>query len=146
LSDFAVKWNNRATRRKQPEMTELNRLPDFMRHETVSMLVGSVDTQCTVAYPANEQQCRETLDFCREDGLTVCPRGSGRSYGDAILNDGQVLLDMRHMNRILAFDSDSGRVSVEAGTRIIDILLEYHHLGYTVPASPTDSTIWSASS
>ena len=116
-------------------------LPDFMQHETVSMLVGSTETQCIVAYPVDAQQCREALDFCRANGLAICPRGSGRSYGDAILNDEQVLLDMSRMNNILAFDQDSGRVTVEAGTRIIDILREYHHLGFTVPASPTDSTI-----
>ena len=112
-----------------------------MRHETVSMLVGSIETKCIVAYPVNAEQCRETLEFCRTNELVICPRGSGRSYGDAILNDGQLLLDMSRMNKILTFDQDNGRVTVEAGTRIIDVLREYHHLGFTVPASPTDSTI-----
>jgi decaprenylphospho-beta-D-ribofuranose 2-oxidase len=122
-------------------MKTLIDLPEFMQRESVSMLVGSVDTQCIVAYPENTGHCREALDFFRSNGLTVCPRGSGRSYGDAILNDRQALLDMSRMNRIISFDADSGRVTVEAGTRIIDILLAYHHLGFTVPASPTDSTI-----
>jgi decaprenylphospho-beta-D-ribofuranose 2-oxidase len=122
-------------------MKTFTNLPEFIRHETVSMLVGSADTDCLVAYPENTEQCREALDFCRSNGLSVCPRGSGRSYGDAILNDRQALLDMSRMNRILAFDQGSGCVTVESGTRIIDILLAYHHLGFTVPASPTDSTI-----
>lgn len=116
-------------------------LPEFMRHETVPMLVGSARTECIVAYPENRAQCIETVEFCRGNGLTICPRGSGRSYGDAILNDRQLLLDLSLMNRVLSFDPGSGRVTVEAGARIVDILRRYHHLGFTVPASPTDSTI-----
>lgn len=116
-------------------------LPSFMRQESVSMLVGSQRSSCIVAYPTSLAQCRETLQLCRDRGLTICPRGSARSYGDAILNDRQVVLDMRKLNRILAFDPDKAQVRVEAGTRIVDILSRYHHLGYTVPASPTDSSI-----
>jgi decaprenylphospho-beta-D-ribofuranose 2-oxidase len=112
-----------------------------MRRETVPMLVGSARTECIVAYPENRGQCIETVEFCRRNGLAICPRGSGRSYGDAILNDGQLLLDLAGMNRISSFDPDSGRVTVEAGARIVDILRRCHHLGFTVPASPTDSTI-----
>lgn len=105
------------------------------------MLVGAAQTECIVAYPRDAQQCRDVIRFCRRHGLTICPRGSGRSYGDAILNDRQVLVDLRQMNRILRFDAASGQVCVEAGTRLIDILRHYHHLGFTVPASPTDSSI-----
>lgn len=116
-------------------------LPEFARRETVKMLVGSVETNCTVAYPRNVTQCRQTLEYCRANELSACPRGSGRSYGDAILNDREMLIDMSRMNRIVEFAPESGRVTVEAGARITDILREYHHLGFTVAASPTDSTI-----
>ena len=64
------------------------RLPDWMRWESVPALVGSRRTRSLVAYPKTEAQCREALAFCRQNGLTICPRGSGHSYGDQALNDG----------------------------------------------------------
>lgn len=115
--------------------------PPFMRWQRVSALVGSRNTRSLVAYPENEQQCSQTLEFCRQHNLSICPRGSGRSYGDAILNDGHVVLDMSRMNRILEFDRENGVVTAQAGTKIIDIFAMCHHLGFTLPASPTDSSI-----
>lgn len=112
-----------------------------MEWQTVPVFVGRGNTRSLVARPADEDECRRVLEYCRENELTICPRGSGRSYGDAILNDGNVVLDMSRMNRILDFDRESGQVRVEAGARIIDIFAKYHHLGLYVAASPTDSTI-----
>ena len=37
-----------------------------------------------------------------EEGVRVALRGSGRSYGDAAMNGGELVLDMTQMNRILA--------------------------------------------
>lgn len=116
-------------------------LPGFMEWQTVPVFVGRGSTRSLVAYPENEEDCRRVIEFCREKNLSICPRGSGRSYGDAILNDRNVLLDLSRMNRILEFDQQTGLVRVEAGTKIIDIFAAYHHLGFYVAASPTDSTI-----
>jgi FAD/FMN-containing dehydrogenase len=112
-----------------------------MQWQQVRAFVGSDTTESLVAYPASEADCLEVLRICREQELTVCVRGSGRSYGDAILNDGNALLDMSQMNRILDFDEASGRIRAEAGAKIVDIFAACHHLGFTLPASPTDSTI-----
>lgn len=116
-------------------------MPPFMAWQTVPVFVGRGKTRSLVARPGSEDECRRVIEYCRGNDLTICPRGSGRSYGDAILNDRNVLLDMSRMNRILDFDRDAGQVRVEAGTKIIDIFASYHHLGFYVPASPTDSTI-----
>jgi decaprenylphospho-beta-D-ribofuranose 2-oxidase len=66
-------------------------------------------------------------------------RGAGRGYGDLALNDGQAILDMRDMNRILEFDEASAQITVEAGTRLIEIYRAVHHRLLTLPASPTES-------
>ncbi len=81
------------------------------------------------------------MSFCHKHGLSICPRGSGRSYGDAILNDQNVILDMSNMNRVIEVDGESGTVTVEPGVRLVDVYEQVHHLGWTIPASPTDSTI-----
>lgn len=50
--------------------------------------------------------------------MTVTVRGAGRSYNDAALNGGGVVLDLTGMNRILAWDPGSGLVRCEAGVTI----------------------------
>ena len=114
-------------------------LPSFMQWENVPSLVGSIRTRSLVARPANVEQCRETLAYCRTRGLKVCPRGAGRSYGDQALLDSQVLLDVKAMNRILAFDEEKKQITVEAGIRLIDIYEHIHYRRLTLPSSPTES-------
>ncbi|MDH5501341.1 MAG: FAD-binding oxidoreductase, partial [Gammaproteobacteria bacterium] len=121
--------------------SELEKLPSFMEWQEVAAFVGSKRTESIVARPASETECREVVEYCRTRKMTICPRGSARSYGDAILNDRNVLLDLSRMNRILDFNPDTSRVRVEAGTRIVDIFAAFHARGLTLPASPTDSTI-----
>ncbi len=114
-------------------------LPEFMDWEDVPSLVGSTRTRSIVARPTAVEQVRRTLAFAREQGLTVCPRGSGRSYADMALNDGNVLLDMSRMNRILEIDREAKQIKVEGGTRLIEIYEAVHHELLTLPAVPTES-------
>ncbi len=52
----------------------------------------------------------------------VLPRGNGRSYGDSCLADGGTLLDVRGLDRFIAFDPSTGRLACEAGVLLGDIL------------------------
>jgi decaprenylphospho-beta-D-ribofuranose 2-oxidase len=113
--------------------------PDFMEWKELTSLVGSMRTRSLVARPTTIEQCREALAYCRQHGMTVCARGAGRGYGDLALNDGHALLDMNAMNRILALDEQSAQITVEAGTRLIDIYRAAHHRLLMLPASPTES-------
>jgi len=114
-------------------------LPTFMEWTELDSLVGSIRTRSLVARPTNVEQCREALAYFRQHGMSVCARGAGRGYGDVALNDGQGLLDMSKMNRILDIDEAKGRVTVEAGTRLIDVYRETHYRRLYLPASPTES-------
>jgi decaprenylphospho-beta-D-ribofuranose 2-oxidase len=113
--------------------------PGFMQWEELSSLVGASRTRSLVARPASVDECREALAWCRRHGMTICARGAGRAYGDLALNDGQALLDMRAMNRILDFDEGTARITVEAGTRLVDVYRHVHHRLLTLPGSPTES-------
>ena len=113
--------------------------PSFMQWKELTSLVGSIRTHSLVARPTTLEQCRETLVYCRQHDMTICARGAGRGYGDLALNDGQALLDMSAMNRIIAFDEEAAQITVEAGMRIIDIYQAVHHRLLTLPASPTES-------
>jgi decaprenylphospho-beta-D-ribofuranose 2-oxidase len=110
-----------------------------MEWKELTSLVGSIRTRSLVARPTTIEQCRETLAYCRRNGMTICARGAGRGYGDLALNDGQALLDMSAMNRIIEFDEEAAQITVQAGIRIIDIYQAVHHRLFTLPASPTES-------
>ncbi len=114
-------------------------IPSFAEWKEMTSLVGSLRTRSLVARPTTLEQCREALAYCREHNMTICARGAGRGYGDLALNDGQALLDMSGMNRILSFDEKTAQIKVEAGIRLIDIYQAVHHLLLTLPASPTES-------
>ncbi len=62
--------------------------------------------------------------------------GLGRSYGDSCLNDGRTLIDCSHLNRILNFDRERGRLCCEAGTSLADILEVAIPHGWFLPVTP----------
>ncbi len=64
---------------------------------------------------------RDELPNLAELEQPVLPYGYGRSYGDSCLNEGGILLDMRHLKRFLAFDVDQGLLRCEAGVTLADI-------------------------
>ena len=66
----------------------------------------------------------------------LIPRGLGRSYGDVAQNGGGVVLDMTGMNRILRLDAERGRVTVEAGCSIAELIDACLPQGWFVPVTP----------
>jgi FAD/FMN-containing dehydrogenase len=48
--------------------------------------------------------------------------GNGRTYGDSCFSNGGTQFDMRGMNRVLAFDAESGIVTCEAGVILGDLI------------------------
>jgi FAD/FMN-containing dehydrogenase len=55
-------------------------------------------------------------------GARVLAYGCGRSYGDTPLNPGGRLIDCRGLDRFVAFNKKTGRLTCEPGVRIADIL------------------------
>ncbi len=149
MVEFPREWREDSAGPSEDAMTHQSalsmldhlQLPDFFSHRRVSALVGSRTTESLVASVSSEEECRQALAFARGNGLSICPRGSGHSYGDLALNDRQLLLDTTTMNRILEFDEHTGRIVVEPGVKIIDIYKRAHHHRFTLPASPTEATI-----
>lgn len=67
---------------------------------------------------------------------TLLPFGNGRSYGDSCHNDAGTLADMRGLERIIAFDPETGVLEAEPGVmlhRIIDYCAPY---GCFLPVTP----------
>jgi FAD/FMN-containing dehydrogenase len=68
--------------------------------------------------PKDLQEVKESIKTTREDGLTITVRGAGRSYNDAALNGGGVLLDLQAIDHILDWQPESGIIRCEPGVTI----------------------------
>ena len=64
------------------------------------------------------------------------PYGMGRSLGDSCLNDGNVILSARGMNRVLSWDPETGRLAAEAGITLDAILQFSVPAGWFMPVTP----------
>ena len=67
---------------------------------------------------------------------TLLPYGYGRSYGDSCLNDGGTLLDTSGLERLIAFDPETGVLRAEAGMSLAQILAFAVPKGFFLPVSP----------
>ena len=67
---------------------------------------------------------------------SLLPYGMGRSYGDSCLNTDRDLLDCSALNRILDFDWEAGRICVEAGITLGDVLEVIVPRGWFLPVVP----------
>jgi len=68
--------------------------------------------------PTSPEEICEVFQLADKTGLTVTARGAGRSYNDAALNGGGIILDLTAMNRILEWDSATGLVRCEPGVTL----------------------------
>jgi len=66
----------------------------------------------------------------------VLARGLGRSYGDAAQNGGGVVVDMTSRHRVLAVDTLTALVEVEAGISLDQLMRLLLPMGLFVPVSP----------
>ncbi|HJS20610.1 MAG TPA: FAD-binding oxidoreductase, partial [Anaerolineales bacterium] len=64
------------------------------------------------------EEIQEIFQLARKNGLTVTARGAGRSYNDAALNGGGIMLDLSGINKILEWDPSSGQVRCEPGVTL----------------------------
>ncbi|MFZ0545718.1 MAG: FAD-binding oxidoreductase [Candidatus Promineifilaceae bacterium] len=88
------------------------------RLESVPAWGGASSALGYVYRPVTLDQLADVFQAARESGRSVGLRGTGNSYGDATLNDGNITLDMSRMNRVLDWNPESGRIRVEPGVTI----------------------------
>jgi len=79
---------------------------------------NSVRSASRCVRPGTVEELAGVLRAAREEGFTVAFRGSGRSYGDAALNTGQIVVDNRGLSRVLAFDPAAGVLEAESGVTV----------------------------
>ena len=79
----------------------------------------AVGAPSRVLRPSDVEGIRAAYEIARRDGVSLGLRGTGCSYGDASVNEGGHVLDVSRMNRILAFDPETGVAELEAGVSIV---------------------------
>ena len=90
-------------------------------------------------FPVSE--CRVEAARCEADVLAlagngdVIARGNGRAYGDSAANP-RCTIDMRKMNRMIAFDTATGQLAAEAGVLLGDVIDTFLPRGWFPAVTP----------
>ena len=97
--------------------------------------------QCRVARVYDVGQIPTVFSEAALRGETVALRGAGCSYGDAALNAGQTVLDCTALNRILAWDPETGVVTAEPGVTIAQLWQRILPDGWWPAVTPGTSAV-----
>lgn len=74
-----------------------------------------------VMVPKTWADVEAALDFAKAEGIALLPRGGGTSQSGQTVNDALVVDFTQHLNKVLAYDADAGRVTVQPGL-VLDAL------------------------
>ncbi len=83
--------------------------------------------------PKCAEEIEEAFRLAKKTGLCVTARGAGRSYNDASLNGGGIVLDLSGMNRIMEWNRETGRVTAEPGVTIQQLWQHTEPYGWWPP-------------
>lgn len=83
--------------------------------------------------PKTTEEIHAAFKQAKQLGLTVTARGAGRSYNDASLNGGGIMLDMSAMNQILEWDTGSGLARCEPGVTLEQLWQKVEPEGWWPP-------------
>src|SRR5215210_1190290 len=114
-------------------------MPAFPDFDRLTPLTGYGRAARSTSYlyrPSQVEQIAALFQQAAARGLTIVPRGAGRSYGDAALNAGQVVLDLQRMKRVLAWNTDTGVITVEPGVTIEQLWRHILEDGWWPPVVP----------
>ncbi len=96
--------------------------------------------EAAFAEPRSAEEVATLFRRASEEGVPVSMRGHGRSYGDAAMNTGNLLLDMRRMKRVLSWDPENGILDCEPGLSIDEMWRHVLPDGWWPPV--TTGTSW----
>lgn len=86
-----------------------------------------------VVQPKTVDEIKQVFDLARQTGRQIVLRGSGRSYGDAAVGAECIVLDIRGMDRVIAWHPQTGVIEVEGGVTLEQIWRHTLRDGYWLP-------------
>jgi decaprenylphospho-beta-D-ribofuranose 2-oxidase len=81
----------------------------------------SLRTPSYLLQAGSSEDILAAFKLAKASGLTITIRGAGRSYNDAALNGGGIVLDLQPMNHILNWNPASGMIKVEPGVTLCQL-------------------------
>ncbi len=99
--------------------------------DTLSGFGKDPRVKCKVIAPNEFKQLPELVN-----GETIIPRGLGRSYGDASINENNFVLSSTLLNKFISFDEAKGILHCESGVSYEDILNAFVHRGWFPAVTP----------
>ena len=75
----------------------------------------SLDAAVYHAQPRFTEEIAEIFELARKYDLRIAPRGAGRSYNDAALKGGGIVLDLSLLRCVQAWDAETGILRAEPG-------------------------------
>ncbi len=91
-----------------------------------------------VVLPQTTEEVAALVKLSDESGLPIVPRGGGTGwYGGSVPSRGGVLVDLRKMSKVRAFDPQARTVTVEAGMTWHDLAEFAEARGLSLPCLPT---------
>jgi len=79
---------------------------------------GAVRAASRYVEPRTDEELAEILTAARREALSVTFRGAGRSYGDAALNTGGLVVDLRRLSGVRYWDAGHGVIESGPGLTI----------------------------
>jgi decaprenylphospho-beta-D-ribofuranose 2-oxidase len=96
----------------------------------------SIERPAYLYRPTHTEQVVELFALANKNGFRIGLRGAGRSYGDAALAGGGIILDFSRMNRILEWNPETGIIKVEPGVTIEQLWRYTMEDGWWSPVMP----------
>src|SRR4029077_8882136 len=93
-------------------------------------------------YPLSEsdiyrpEKIAELQAVVTSNTTSLIPRGAGRAYGDAALNDHNRVVDLTRLDRMLSFAPATAILRCEAGVTIAEIIDVFMPRGFFPPVTP----------
>ncbi len=90
-------------------------------HEKLTLLENfghSLRSPAYVFQPTEVDEIGQAFELTKQTSLTVTLRGAGRSYNDAALNGGGIVLDLQRLNHIRTWNPESGIICAEPGVTL----------------------------
>ena len=93
-----------------------------------------------VVAPRSAEDIARTIAICREAGAPVLPRGAGTSQCGQTVGEAVVVDTSRHLDRVVRFDEEARRVTVEPGIVLdgLNAWLKPRGLFFPVDVSPAN--------
>ncbi|MBS4219835.1 glycolate oxidase subunit GlcD [Bacillus sp. FJAT-49711] len=95
-----------------------------------------------VVAPRNTKEVAEIVNACRNERISIIPRGSGTNLcAGTVPTEGGIVLLFKHMNNILEIDEENLTVTVQPGVITQDMIREVEKRGLFYPPDPSSMKI-----